>query len=847
MGYTNYNSNGVQAYTSTLEFPAQGAFDGDLALANDTDTLYTWNQPTLAWLAIATPGAAIAIDGLSGDVSATGPGVVAATVNSVGGQTAAAVASSVTGVRSIALGGTNASSFTAPSGTIAPLVYFDGTRLATDTLVNHLGYDTATDTVYLSSQVVSSGNTNNLKMVNTTASSPTQGSGISGYSDDGAALIAGDRLGYYLLGGSTDAAHTLVNTAGMTAFATENWSGTAAGSGLLFETTANAGLVRSAKMSILGSGNVGIGTTSPGNLLHINSGATPATGSVRLTANNLGSISYFVYSANNSAMSFDSDYAGAAWVARDTSAFSIYKNSGNLNFYGDSGLTLNGAFTPTNRMTLTGAGLLGVGLAAPTHKLEVTGVGQLTAALTDAGDKTNALFLSSTSTSAGAGGTLVFGNVQSTGAGAEGFAAIKGLLTSGAGTTTGALAISTRNATTDTSLTERARFHSNGGLSIGSASKLGDSLTLAATNSTVATGSSYLFRGDYSTTIASTGTHIGQLLINTGNPGVGNTIANITGIQVQNVASAGGTVTTFIGSQIASSIYGTVTNSFCNYANTTFGATAVVTNSYTYYAAPPVVTAGGTVSGFTYFQTAALSQVFTGLHTVSGMTIGAISSALDGVANAAAYGLNIGAISSTNAAAASSNYGINIGAISGGVTSNFGIQTAPISSASAATNYGIAIGAVTGATTNLAIWTGGGQVRFTDAIARTAAFTGQFLNIASTSSTASVAKIGLDIQSTGTWNGAGATNTGLNVNVSGGTTNYAAVFSGGNVGIGTTTPNANAILDCTSTTQAFLPPRMTTTQKNAVASPVAGMIVYDSTLAKLCVYTGAAWQTITSV
>lgn len=38
---------------------------------------------------------------------------------------------------------------------------------------------------------------------------------------------------------------------------------------------------------------------------------------------------------------------------------------------------------------------------------------------------------------------------------------------------------------------------------------------------------------------------------------------------------------------------------------------------------------------------------------------------------------------------------------------------------------------------------------------------------------------------------------------------------------------------------------VTTTQKNAI-TPITGMVVFDSTLAKLCVYTGAAWQTITS-
>jgi hypothetical protein len=74
----------------------------------------------------------------------------------------------------------------------------------------------------------------------------------------------------------------------------------------------------------------------------------------------------------------------------------------------------------------------------------------------------------------------------------------------------------------------------------------------------------------------------------------------------------------------------------------------------------------------------------------------------------------------------------------------------------------------------------------------------------------------------------------------------ATITETGNVGIGTPSPNANALLDIASTTKAFMPPRMTTTQKNAVVSPTAGMVVYDSTLSKLAVYTGAAWEAVTS-
>jgi hypothetical protein len=73
------------------------------------------------------------------------------------------------------------------------------------------------------------------------------------------------------------------------------------------------------------------------------------------------------------------------------------------------------------------------------------------------------------------------------------------------------------------------------------------------------------------------------------------------------------------------------------------------------------------------------------------------------------------------------------------------------------------------------------------------------------------------------------------------------ITSAGLMGIGTGTPASSAIVDVTSTTLGFKFPVMTTTQKNAIASPVAGLVVFDSTLAKLCVYSGSAWQTITSV
>lgn len=90
-----------------------------------------------------------------------------------------------------------------------------------------------------------------------------------------------------------------------------------------------------------------------------------------------------------------------------------------------------------------------------------------------------------------------------------------------------------------------------------------------------------------------------------------------------------------------------------------------------------------------------------------------------------------------------------------------------------------------------------------------------------------------------------ATSGGTTVIEINGNTSGTSFFNSGAVAIGATSANANAILDVQSTTKAFMPPRMTTAQKAAIASPTAGMVVYDSTLAKLCVYT-TAWETITS-
>lgn len=72
-------------------------------------------------------------------------------------------------------------------------------------------------------------------------------------------------------------------------------------------------------------------------------------------------------------------------------------------------------------------------------------------------------------------------------------------------------------------------------------------------------------------------------------------------------------------------------------------------------------------------------------------------------------------------------------------------------------------------------------------------------------------------------------------------------LNGNGIGIGTSTGGTTkAVLNVISTTKGVLLCVMTSAQKNAIAAPTEGLIVYDLTLHKLCVYTGAAWETFTS-
>jgi hypothetical protein len=65
----------------------------------------------------------------------------------------------------------------------------------------------------------------------------------------------------------------------------------------------------------------------------------------------------------------------------------------------------------------------------------------------------------------------------------------------------------------------------------------------------------------------------------------------------------------------------------------------------------------------------------------------------------------------------------------------------------------------------------------------------------------------------------------------------------------TTSPgvDATALLQLESTTQGLLLPRMTTAQRDAIAAPTSGLLIYNTTTGKANVRGAAAWEAITSV
>ncbi len=65
------------------------------------------------------------------------------------------------------------------------------------------------------------------------------------------------------------------------------------------------------------------------------------------------------------------------------------------------------------------------------------------------------------------------------------------------------------------------------------------------------------------------------------------------------------------------------------------------------------------------------------------------------------------------------------------------------------------------------------------------------------------------------------------------------------LGIGANSPNSSAILDVSSTSKGVLIPRMTSTQRNSIASPATGLLIYQTDASTgFYFYNGSSWMSV---
>jgi hypothetical protein len=97
--------------------------------------------------------------------------------------------------------------------------------------------------------------------------------------------------------------------------------------------------------------------------LKLNSAASPQSSQLFVQAATTGGVSILAYAADNNAIGFDTDWSGGNWYARDTSAFSISKDTDLLKIRGNASLTSGNIYSPTTLLTLTTDGKLGLNIS----------------------------------------------------------------------------------------------------------------------------------------------------------------------------------------------------------------------------------------------------------------------------------------------------------------------------------------------------------------------------------------------------------------------------------------------------------------------------------------------------
>jgi len=236
------NSAGYQVYSAGTTVNFSGSLSGDVTGTQSATVVGKINGTSLAGLGT----------GILKNTTSTGvPSIAIAADFPTLNQSTTGTAANVTGIVAIANGGTNATSYTAPVGTVNPLLFYDGTKVNTDTGTTILGYDSTNDLLQTTAIRIYDTTTQTAKFTNTNATqNSTSGAGMSGLSDPGAAMASGSRLGFFTLGGATDAIHTTANSLSVEGFTTQAWTAANNGSKLVLSTTPNNSTTRTTALTL---------------------------------------------------------------------------------------------------------------------------------------------------------------------------------------------------------------------------------------------------------------------------------------------------------------------------------------------------------------------------------------------------------------------------------------------------------------------------------------------------------------------------------------------------------------------------------------------------------------------